>query len=123
MFDTSKAKHVFLAIGYTDLRYGIDGLVNLVATTYQKDPQTNSLFLFCGRKKDRIKGLYWDGDGYLLLYKRLEVGRFQWPQNASELKELTWQQFRWLMEGLNIYQPNALREIQEKYTYQTTILK
>ena len=117
MFDPSKAEHVLIAIGYTNLRYGIDGLVNLVANTFHQDPQANSLFLFCGRKKDRIKGLYWDGDGYLLLYKRLEEGRFKWPRNESELKELTQQQFRWLMEGLNIYQPDALREIKEKFTY------
>ena len=91
MFDPSKADHVFIAIGYTNLRSGIDGLVNLVANTFYQDPQTNSLFLFCGRKKDRIKGLYWDGDGYLLLYKRLEEGRFKWPRNESGLKELTQQ--------------------------------
>ena len=43
----------------------------------------NALFLFCGRRKDRIKGLYWEGDGFVLLYKRLESGSFQWPRNGE----------------------------------------
>ena len=117
MFDPSKAEHVYIAIGYTNLRMGIDGLAGIVANTFHQNPQSKSLFLFCGRKKDRIKGLYWDDDGYILLYKRLEAGQYQWPRNESELKELTPQQFRWLMEGLNIYEKKAIRPIQERFTY------
>ena len=117
MFDPSKAEHVYIAIGYTNLRMGIDGLAGVVANTFHRNPQSNSLFLFCGRKKDRIKGLYWDKDGYILLYKRLESGRYQWPRNENELKELTAQQFRWLMEGLSIYEKKAIRPIQETFTY------
>ncbi len=117
MFDPSKAEHVYIAIGYTNLRMGIDGLAGVIANTFHQNPQNNSLFLFCGRKKDRIKGLYWDNDGYILLYKRLECGRYQWPRNESELKELTEQQFRWLMEGLSIYEKKAIRPIQESFTY------
>ena len=117
MFDPSKAEHVYIAIGYTNLRMGIDGLAGIVANTFHQNPQNNSLFLFCGRKKDRIKGLYWDNDGYILLYKRLENGRYQWPRNESEMKELTAQQFRWLMEGLSIYEKKAIRPIQETFIY------
>lgn len=117
MFDPSKAEHVYIAIGYTNLRMGIDGLAGVIANTFQQNPQSNSLFLFCGRKKDRIKGLYWDNDGYILLYKRLENGRYQWPRNESELKELTAQQFRWLMEGLSIYEKKAIQPIQKTFTY------
>ena len=64
--------HVFIACGYTDLRLGIDGLAALVQEKYQLDPFGEALFFFCGRRTDRIKGLFWDGDGFLLLYKRLE---------------------------------------------------
>lgn len=117
MFDIARAEHVYIAIGYTNLRMGIDGLAGMVANTFHADPQTKSLFLFCGKRKDRIKGLFWDGDGYILLYKRLETGRYQWPGTESELKELTAQQFRWLMEGLNINEKKAIRPVPRKYTY------
>jgi transposase len=81
------------------------------------NPQTSTLFLFCGRRSDRIKALFWDGDGYLLLYKRLEDGRYQWPRTETELKELTFQQFRWLMEGLNIYQKKVIRPVEKQLPY------
>ena len=58
MFDPSKAEHVYIAIGYTNLRMGIAGLAGVIANTFHQNPQNNSLFLFCGRRKDRIKGLY-----------------------------------------------------------------
>ena len=68
-------------------------------------------FLFCGRRRDRIKGLYWEKDGFILLYKRLEQGAYQWPRSESEVKTLTPQQYRWLMEGLQIEQPKAHRPV------------
>ena len=100
---------MYLACGYTDLRRGIDGLAGIVQEQFQMDPFQNTLFLFCGRRKDRIKGLYWEGNGFLLLYKRLENGSFQWPRNGREARELTEQQYRWLMEGLSVDQPKAHR--------------
>ena len=93
---------VYLACGYTDLRRGIDGLAGLVQTQFRLDPFQNALFLFCGRRKDRIKGLYWEGDGFVLVYKRLESGSFQWPRNGEEARQLTPQQYRWLMEQLRL---------------------
>ena len=71
--------------------------------------EETSIYLFCGRKSDRIKAIYWDGTGYILLYKRLDERRFQWPRDESELKLLTQQQFRWLMEGLSISQRSAFK--------------
>lgn len=94
---------VYIVTGYTDLRYGIDSLAAIIENQLGVKPSDpNTLYLFCGRKSDRIKGLVWENDGYLLLYKRLEQGRFQWPRSESEVKSLTLQQFRWLMEGLTI---------------------
>ena len=102
---------VYVACGYTDLRRGIDGLAGIVQQQFQLDPFQETLFLFCGRRKDRIKGLYWEGDGFVLLYKRLESGSFQWPRTGKEARQLTAQQYRWLMEGLSIEQPKAHRPI------------
>ena len=105
------ADHVYIACGYTDLRRGIDGLAELVRQQFRLDPFSNTLFLFCGRKRDRIKALYWEGNGFLLLYKRLERGVYQWPRSESEARELTPQQYRWLMEGLKVDQPKAHRDV------------
>ena len=69
--DVSQVEHIYLACGYTDLRRGIDGLAQIVQQ-FSLDPFSNSLFLFCGRRRDRIKALLWEGDGFVLLYKRME---------------------------------------------------
>ena len=107
--DFSGAESIYIACGYTDLRKGIDGLSILVQQSFSLDPFSNSLFLFCGKRNDRIKALYWEGDGFVLLYKRLERGRFQWPRTAEQVRELSAQQYRWLMEGLKVDQPKALK--------------
>jgi len=109
--DFTGADQVYIACGYTDLRKGIDGLARLVQQQFELDPFTNTLFLFCGRRRDRIKGLYWEKDGFILLYKRLEMSAYQWPRFESEVKTLTPQQYRWLMEGLQIEQPKAHRPV------------
>ena len=111
--DFRGADRVYIACGYTDLRRGIDGLAELVRQQFRLDPFSNTLFLFCGRKRDRIKALYWEGNGFLLLYKRLERGVYQWPRSESEARELTPQQYRWLMEGLKVDQPTAHRNVKK----------
>ena len=91
------------------MRKSIDGLMAIIRDTYEMDPYSNSLFLFCGRRCDRIKALHFEKDGFCLLYKRLDNGRFQWPRNSSEVRNLTRQEYRWLLEGLSIDQPKAIR--------------
>ncbi len=63
---------IYIASGYTDLRRGIDGLVGIIQQEFKLNPFQNALFLFCGRRTDRVKALVWEGDGFVLLYKRLE---------------------------------------------------
>lgn len=109
--DFTGADRVYIACGYTDLRKGIDGLASMVQQQFHLDPFTNTLFLFCGKRRDRIKGLYWENDGFVLLYKRLEKGAYQWPRTQSDVRELTPQQYRWLMEGLAVEQPKAHRPV------------
>lgn len=82
MIDLTKVPNYYIACGYTDLRLGIDGLAAVVTQQYGSHLDEESLFLFCGRRTDRIKALYWYGDGYILLYKRLSNGRFQWPRSC-----------------------------------------
>ena len=99
--DATCFKAVYIVCGYTDLRSGMDRLAALVEMQTGNRPYVpDTLYLFCGRRTDRIKGLVWEGDGWLLLYKRLSESRFQWPRNPDEVRALTPQQFRWLMEGL-----------------------
>ena len=116
--DATGFSKVYIACGYTDLRYGIDGLSSLVKNEFNLDPfEKNVLFLFCGRKLDRIKGLLWEGDGFLLLYKTLEGAKFQWPRNSQEVAELKPEQYTWLMQGLSIYQKKYIQELEHKPMY------
>lgn len=110
MIDLSKVQNYYVACGYTDLRRGIDGLASIISQQYGNRLDEESLFLFCGRRTDRLKALYWSGDGYILLYKRLSNGRFQWPRSEAELRLIDHQSFRWLMEGLEIEQRTAIRK-------------
>jgi transposase len=111
LIDSIRTDHIYVACGYTDMRKSIDGLAACVQQMFQLDPFSSSLFLFCGRRSDRIKALYWEGNGFILLYKRLENGKFLWPRKESEAKSITPRQLRWLMEGLNVDQPKAHRPI------------
>ena len=106
--DISVAKNIYIAYGYTDMRKSIDGLAAIILQQFKMDPFQSALFLFCGKRCNRIKGLLWEKDGFVLLYKRLENGSFRWPRNESDLKVISWQQFRWLMEGLAIEQKSSI---------------
>ena len=106
--------HIFLACGKTDMRKSIDGLAAIVSQNFKLNPFENTLFLFCGGKRDRIKALLWEGDGFLLMYKRLENGSFQWPRTTEDVREITPQQFRWLIEGLTIDQKKVIRKVENK---------
>ncbi|NJP39404.1 IS66 family insertion sequence element accessory protein TnpB [Alkalicoccus luteus] len=96
-------QRVFLAHGEIDMRLGIDGLAALVQERFQLDPCRSDLFVFCGRDKTRIKILHWDHNGFWLYYRRLETGRFPWPDGDEAVpSELTGRQLRWLLNGLRI---------------------
>ena len=110
--DIRKVEHIYIACGYTDLRRGIDGLAQIVQNQFSLDSCSNSLFLFCGRRRNRIKALLWKGDGFVLLYKRVEAGCFQWPRTKAAMRSLSWQEFRWLLEGLSVDQPKATKTIE-----------
>lgn len=104
--DISVANEINIVRGYTDMRRSIDDLCTIVQDRLRMDPRQRTLYLFCGKRCDRLKSLLWEGDGFLLLYKRMEAQRrFRWPRNSEEVKSLSWQQFDRLMSGLEIEQP------------------
>jgi transposase len=106
---------VYLACGATDLRCGIDRLAALVQHHFMLDPFSSNMFVFCNRKQDKIKILIWDISGFWLLYKRLEQGRFQWPQTNQEALAVTYRELRWLLDGLSISENKAFGRL----TYST----
>lgn len=109
--DAIPFQKIYLAMGYTDLRAGIDRLSTLVKKQFDLDPfQKDVLFLFCGRRRDRFKGLVWCGDGFLLLYKRIECGYVQWPRNSNEMAELSPEELHDLLSGFQILQKSSIRE-------------
>ena len=94
---------VIMAIGRCDLRKGIDGLAAMVRLKYGLDPlEKDTLFLFCGTRRDRLKGILWTGDRFILLYIRLAEGNFQWPRTAEEARGITPEEFKRLMDGFSI---------------------
>jgi len=97
--------HIWIAAGVTDLRRGFDGLSSAIQTVLEKDPFSGHVFVFRGRRGDLLKVLWWDGDGLCLLAKRLERGRFVWPQASSGTVSLTRAQLSMLLEGIDWRHP------------------
>lgn len=103
---------IYLATGYTDLRRGIEGLAGIIRFQFELDPhERNTLFLFCGRRCDRIKALLWEGDGFLLIYKRLETGAFSWPRSKDEAVNISQEQYQMLMQGLEVIAKHPISEM------------
>lgn len=94
---------VYLAAGVTDMRKGIGGLAALAQQVLRQNPASGAVFAFRGRRGDRLKLLYWDGQGFCLYYKVLEQGRFPWPSPADGVVRLTSAQLAMLCEGLQEY--------------------
>jgi len=109
-FDGSK---VYLALGPTDLRRSINGLSVLVSEVLESDSFSESWYIFCNRRRDKIKILHWQGAGFWLHYRRLERGRFNWPQTRERTRslEVTPRELRWLLDGLPLEQPRAHRPL------------
>jgi transposase len=96
---------IYIACGVTDMRRGFDGLAAQVQTVLNLNPFGGALFLFRGRRGDLIKGLVWDGQGLVLYAKRLEKGRFTWPQAREGKVSLTPAQMAMLLEGIDWRMP------------------
>ena len=92
---------IWIAAGVTDMRRGFTGLSGLVQTTLEQDPFSGHVFAFRGRRGDVIKLIWYDGDGFCLFWKRLDRGRFVWPQATSGTVSLSRAQPSMLLEGID----------------------
>jgi transposase len=117
MFSPSHPVRTYIATGVTDMRKSINGLSILVADQLDLDPLSGHLFAFCNRKRDMVKILYWDRNGFCLWHKRLEKDRFQWPQTREDILALHGHELAWLLDGLSLEQPQAHRRL----TYATVV--
>ncbi len=101
-------QQVYLACGGTDMRKSIDGLAVLVKEVFALDPFSPCLFVFCNRQRDKLKILQWDRNGFWLHYRRLERGRFKWPDKADGgTVAVSRRELRWLLDGLSLVQRHA----------------
>jgi transposase len=107
MLSLVSASPVYLACGVTDIRKSIDGLAAIVQEQFALDPFSSSLFVFCNRRRDKLKILHWDTNGFWLYYRRLEQGTFEWPADGTAPLCLTQRELRWLLDGLSLTQMQA----------------
>ena len=115
--DASGFKRIFLAAGFTDLRRGIDGLAGIIQFQFELNPHgKDTIFLFFGRRNDRIKALLWEGDGFLLMYKRLNIGAFNWPRSADEAVEISQEEYKRLMQGFEVIAKRPITEMKHPPT-------
>lgn len=114
MLINENPRHIYLACGPTDLRKSIDGLAAIVKMRFNLDPFSSSLFVFCNRSRNKIMVLEWEYTGFWLHYKRLERGRFKWPNDQRQVKNITQRELRWLLDGLSTEQPRAHKEILQR---------
>lgn len=116
MINFQDISNIYMAQGYTDLRKGIDGYALIIQENFKLSPFENALFIFCNRHRNKLKCLYWDGNGFWLLYKRLEKGHFKWiTRETGQALEISQQQLKWLLEGLKIEQKTAFENVSLKY--------
>ena len=94
---------IFLRPGKTDMRKAINGLTEIVQEVMKHDPFNGSLYLFCNRERKLLKAVYWDRTGFWLSQKRLEKDRFPWPQDEAEARELTVEELKLLLMGIDFF--------------------
>ena len=108
---------VYLAKGSTDLRKAVDGLAAIVQLEFELDPFGPCLFVFCNRRRDKLKILQWSESGFWLHYHRLEKGQFQWPDQDWDGNPvvISWRELRWIIDGLPLHPPKYRKAIQAEH--------
>ncbi len=111
MFLTSTNTKVYLSLGATDMRKSIDGLSILESEHLVQNPFSGHLFVFCNRRRNMLKILYWDRNGFCLWHKRLEKHTFKWPVSIREVMTIGQRELSWLMDGLDIQEKKAHKSL------------
>lgn len=111
MLFSNQNMKIHLAPGSTDMRKSIDGLSILVSEVLELDPLSGHLFVFCNRKQNIVKILYWERNGFCLWHKRLEKDSFKWPKSTNEVMGISGQELSWLLDGLSIHQQKAHKSL------------
>jgi transposase len=111
MLSFADQSHVYFARDPVDMRKQIDGLTLLVQEAFELDPFSPAAFAFCNRQRDKIKIVFWHGNGFCLLYKRIEKKRFQWPKLSNAIIPLTMRELSWLLDGLSLDTLKARQEL------------
>lgn len=113
MIVPSEPARVYLAVGATDMRKQIDGLAALVEDVLEQDPFCSALFVFCNRRRDKLKILFWQHNGFWLWYRRLERERFRWPEAEANTAaiEVSARELRWLLDGLDLTRIEGHRQV------------
>lgn len=110
-----EGKQIYLACGATDMRKSINGLMLIVQNSFELNPFGEALFVFCNRNRDRIKILEWDADGFWLYFKRLEKGRFRWPQpGETPTMTLTSEELATFLGGVRVELKLKRNEVTER---------
>ena len=94
---------IYVRPGVTDMRQAINGLSVSASEQMEADPLSGSLFLFCNRYRRILKCLYWDRNGFCLWHKRLERDRFPWPQSEEQIREISGEQLKMLLDGIDFW--------------------
>ena len=102
IFDLSKVR-IFLRPGHTDLRKAENGLTVIVQEEMKEDPFSGSVYIFCNRDRKLLKAIYWDKSGFWLSQKRLEKERYPWPHDENEARELTAEELKMLLSGIDFF--------------------
>jgi len=111
--DIREYSGIFLATGSTDLRKAVDGLAHIVKQEFQMDPFGNYLFLFCNKRRNKMKCLCWEKNGFWLGYRRLDGmgARFIWPSSPDAVRDISVAQLEKLLGGLSVDPPRGFGEI------------
>lgn len=111
--------HIYIACGYTDMRKGINGLAYIVKEQYDIDPFSNSIFLFCGRRRKYFKALSWEGNGFSLYYRRFDGASASlcWPMREEQVRDISVQQLNTLLDGFSIVPAKGFESVEARDFY------